>query len=166
MFDLYDQEMEEIMQDQISNTPVQHSTPLSPPIKLWTPGFIAGVTFLLGFPAGIVIASINWMRMKLNNKALTHLVVGAVGTFIFVIVLILIPGTAGRFVGLLVNLGILFYLQWQMKQDLDSFKISNNVENAGQLGGCLIGLGTLILFLIAALVISFVLVILGVPIPD
>ena len=154
------------MLDQISNTPIQPPTPESPPVKLWTPGFIAGVTFLLGFPAGIVIASINWMRMRLNNKALTHLIVGAVGTFIFVVALILIPGAAGRFFGLLVNLGILFYLQQQMKKDLDSFKISNNVENAGQLGGCLIGLGILVLFLILIFGISFVLIILGVPIPD
>jgi len=154
------------MQEQISNTPVQSVTSSSPPIKLWTPGFIAGVTFLLGFPAGIVIASINWMRMNLSNKALIHLVVGAVGSFIFVIVLILMPGNAARGLGLLVNLGILFYLRQQMIKDLAGFKVSNNVQDAGQLGGCLIGLGMVILYLMLAFGIGIVFALLGVPIPE
>jgi len=159
--------MEENMLDQISNTPVQPSMPSSSSVKLWTPGFIAAVSFFLGFPAGIVIASINWMRMKLNNKALVHLVAGAVGTFIFAIVLILIPGTAGRFLGIAANLGTLFYLQQQMKKDLEDFKASNNsVENANQLGGCSIGLGSLVLFLVLVFGLTFVFVILGVPIPE
>ena len=154
------------MLDQVPNEPVQLSMPSSPPIKLWTPGFIAGVTFLLGFPAGIVIASINWMRMNLNNKALVHLIAGGVGAIIFVLILMLTPGTAGRSLGLIVNVGILFYLQQQMKKDLEYFKASNDVENAGQLGGCLIGVGILVLFLVAVFVISFALAFLGVPIPD
>ena len=154
------------MLDQDSNIPVQSPMSSSPPIKLWTPGFIAGVSFLLGFPAGIVIASINWMRMNLTNKALTHLIGGAVGIFIFVLAVLLMPGAAGRFIGLLANLGILFYLQRQMKKDIETFKVSNDVEDAGQLGGCLIGLGTLLLFLIAVFGLSFVLVILGVPMPE
>jgi hypothetical protein len=158
--------MEDNMQEQISNTPIQPSMPLSSPIKLWTPGFIAGVTFLLGFPAGIVIASINWMQMNLSSKALIHLVVGAVGTFIFLTVLILIPGNAGRAVGLLVNLGMLFYLRQQMIKDLAGFKVSNNVQDAGQLGGCLIGLGMVVLYLMLVFAIGIVFTLLGVPIPE
>ena len=154
------------MLNQINNTPVQSSIPSTPPIKLWTPGFIAGVTFLLGFPAGLVIASINWMKMNLSNKAVIHLVLGAIGTFIFLIVLLLIPGTTGRIVGLVINLGILFYLQQQMKKDIESFKLSQPVENAGQIGGCLIGLVVLGLFVGTAFLLAFILVMLGVPIPE
>ena len=154
------------MQEQISNVSAQPAISSTPPVKLWTPSFIAGVTFLLGFPAGIVIASINWMRMNLNNKAILHLVIGAVGTFIFLIVLLFLPGNASRIAGFVVNLGILFYLQQQMKQDIESFSASNRVENAGQLGGCLIGLGILVLFLITAFLLAFVLVMIGVPIPE
>jgi hypothetical protein len=154
------------MLNQMNEVPVQSSIPSTPPIKLWTPGFIAGITFLLGFPAGLVIASINWMKMNLSNKAILHLVLGAVGTFIFTVILILIPGTAGRIAGLAVNLGILFYLQQQMKQDIERFKSSNLVENAGQLGGCLIGLVVLLLFLGMAVVIGIILALLGVPIPE
>lgn len=154
------------MLNQMNNVPVQSSTSSTPPIKLWTPGFVAGVTFLLGFPAGLVIASINWMKMNLNNKAIIHLVLGAMGAFIFTVILILIPGTTGRIVGLVVNLGILLYLQQQMKMDIERFKLSQPVENAGQLGGCLIGLVVLLLFLGMAIVVGIILSLLGVPIPE
>lgn len=154
------------MLNQMSNTPVQSSVPSSPSVKLWTPSFIAAVTFLLGFPAGIVIASINWMRMNLNNKAIIHLAAGAVGTFVFILVLVFIPGNTARGVALIVNLGILFYLQQSMRKDVDRFKAANRVENAGQVGGCLIGLGVLVLFLGMAFLLGVVLVLIGVPIPE
>jgi len=159
--------MEENMQEQISQPLAQPSMPLLPPVKLWTPGTIAGITFLLGFPAGIVLASINWMRMNLSNKALIHLIVGALGTFIVVVFLILTPGNTGRILGLAVNLGTLFYLQRQMKKDLENFTASNHkVEKANGLGGCLIGIGMLVLFFMLAVVLTFVFVALGVPIPE
>jgi hypothetical protein len=159
--------MEENMQEQISESLAQPLVPSSPPVKLWTPGVIAGISFLLGFPAGIVLASINWMRMNMRNKAMTHLGAGIVGTFIFVVLLILLPGSVGRIVGLAANIGILFYLQQQMKKDLETFKAANNiVEKANELGGCLIGLGMLLLLVISIFVISFVFVVLGVPIPE
>lgn len=154
------------MSEQISNTPMQAPTPSSPPVKLWTPGFIAGVTFLLGFPAGIVIACINWMRMKMNDKAVLHLFIGAAGTVVFTIILILLPSTPGRVLGLLGNLGVLYYLRQGMKKDLENFKLSNSVEDAGQLGGCLIGLGTLVLLFILVFGLAFILALLGIPTPD
>ena len=154
------------MQEQFSEPLVQPLAPSSPPVQLWTPGVIAAVSFFLGFPAGIVLASINWKRMNLSNKALTHLIAGGLGAFIFVVILILVPGNAGRIVGLVVNLGTLFYLQQQMKKDLETFKAANTVEKANELGGCLIGLGVLVLFLISVFVLGVVLAILGVPIPE
>jgi hypothetical protein len=157
--------MEENMQEQISE-PLAQPLASSPPVKLWTPGVIAGISFFLGFPAGIVLASLNWMRMKMNNKALTHLIAGAVGTFVLVVVLLLIPGNVGRFLALAINLGTLFYLRQQMNRDLDHFKASNMVEKANDLGGCLIGLGIFILFLILAFGLAFVFAILGVPMPE
>jgi len=66
----------------------------------------------------------------------------------------------------LVNLGILFYLRQQMIKDLACFKVSNNVQDAGQLGGCLIGLGMVILYLMLAFGIGIVFALLGVPIPE
>ena len=72
-------------------------------------------------------------RMKMNNKALIHLAVGAFGTFIFVIAIIFVSGTAGRVMSLMANIGVLFYLQQQMKKDIEGFKATGiNVENANQ----------------------------------
>jgi hypothetical protein len=158
--------MEENMQEQISNTPMQAAVPAQPPVKLWTPGFIAGVCFLLGFPAGIVLASINWTRMKMNDKAMMHLIGGGIVTLIFVLLLILTPSAVGRVVGIAFNLGALFYLQQQMKKDQETFQLSTKVEKAGELGGCLIGLGILLAFLVVVVVLVFGLSMVGVPLPE
>ena len=155
------------MQEKISEPLAQPLAPSSPPVKLWTPGVIAAIALLLGFPAGIVLASINWMRMKMNNKALTHLSVGIVGTLIFIVLVILLPGNVGTVVGLATNLATLFYLQREMKKDLEIFKASNNtVEKANELGGCLIGLGILALLFISVIALTLVFAVLGVPIPE
>lgn len=154
------------MREQISNLPIQPSVPAAPSVKLWTPGFIAAVTFLLGFPAGIVLATINWLRMKMTDKAIIHLFAGAVGAIIFMAVLIMTPGTVGRLLALIVNIGILFYLRWQIEKDTKVFQATHKVEIAGWPGGCLIGIGILILYLMFAFVFAFVLVMLGVPIPE
>lgn len=154
------------MQDQISNIPTQAAEPAQPPVKLWTPGLIAGVSFFLGFPAGIVLASINWMRMKMKDKATMHLVGGGVVTLVFILLLVFTPSTVGRGLGLLFNLGTLFYLQQQMKKDLEAFQLSTKVEKAGELGGCLIGLGILLAFLIVFVVLVFGLTMIGIQVPE
>jgi hypothetical protein len=158
--------MEESMQGQFSNVSAQPAVQTGTPVKLWTPGFIAAVSFLLGFPAGIVLASINWTRMKMNNKAIAHLIGGAIVTFIFVVVLIFTSSNVGRVAGIVFNLATLFYLQQQMSKDQASFQMFNTVEKAGQLSGCLVGLGVLLVFLISVFVLIFGLAMLGVPIPE
>lgn len=145
---------------------MQSAVPAGPSVKLWTPGFIAAVSFLLGFPAGIVLASINWMRMKMNDKAMIHLVIGGIVTLIFIPLLIFTSSTVGRVVGIVFNIGTLFYLQQQMKKHLAAFQLYNKVEKAGELGGCLIGLGILLAFIIVVVVLIFGLTMLGVPIPE
>jgi hypothetical protein len=159
--------MEENMQDQVSEPMAQPSVPSSPSVKLWTPGVIAAISFLLGFPAGIVLASINWARMNRNNKALAHLLGGAIGTFIFILLLIFLPGNVGSILGIATNLGTLFYLHREMKKDIESFQASNRtVAKANELGGCLIGLGILLLVVISIVVLTFVFAVLGVPISE
>ena len=158
--------MEDNMSDQLSATPVQPSMPSSPPVKLWTPRAVGYTTFFLGFPGGIVLTALNWMRMGLTNKAITHLVGGAVGLLALVIVLILLPGSIGTWFGLFVNLGMLFYLQNQTKKDIEAFKAGNHeVQNAHWFGGCLIGLVMAGLWFALAFVVTFFLTLIGVPIP-
>jgi len=154
------------MQQPISNLSAQPSVAASPSVKLWTPGFIGAVTFFLGFPAGIVLASINWLRMKMTDKAIIHLVAGAVGTVIFLAILIMTPGNAGLLFALAINLGILFYLRWRMEKDIHVYQATSRVEKAGWPGGCLIGLGMLVLYYLLAFFFGIVLVLIGVPIPE
>ena len=154
------------MQGQISDLTAQPSAPLAPSVKLWTPGFIAAVTFLLGFPAGIVLSAINWMRMKMNDKAVYHLIAGAAGAIILIAILIFTPGTVGRLLALVINIGILLYLQRQMNKDINVFQAANRVETAGWPGGCLIGIGIAVLYFGFTFVLIILLVMLGVPIPE
>ena len=155
------------MQNPITEPIIRPSVPASPSVKLWTPGIIAAISFLLGFPAGIVLASINWARMNRNNKALAHLLGGAIGTFIFILLLILLPSNVGSILGIATNLGTLFYLHREMKRDIESFQASNRtVAKANELGGCLIGLGMLLLVAISIVVLTFVFAVLGIPIPE
>ena len=151
--------------------PVQPSTPSSPSVKLWTPGLIAGITFLLGFPGGIVLSAINLMRMNMKNKAIAFLAGGAGGIVILTLITLFLPGNYGNFFALVVNIGVLFFLYRQAKADIESFKSSNHaVQNENELVGCLIGLATLVLYVILAFGIGFfigiVLSILGVPLPQ
>jgi len=155
------------MSDQLPATPVQPSMPSFPPVKLWTPRAVGYTAFFLGFPGGIVLATLNWMRMGLTNKAIAHLVGGAVGLLVFVILLVLLPGSIGTWFGLLVNFGVLFYLQNQTKKDIAAFQANNReVQNAHWLGGCLIGLVMLGLFFALVFVITFFLALVGVPISE
>lgn len=159
------------MFDQNPDVPVQPAIPTSPPIKLWTPRVIAGIAFLLGFPAGIVLAAINWMRMGMKNKVVIFLAGGVVGIVILTIISIFLPGDSERILLILANIGIMIFLYYQVKSDVEAFEVSNNsVEQASELGGCLIGLATLALYITLIFGIGFfigiVLTLLGIPIPN
>ena len=159
------------MSDQPLPTSVISPTSTSLPVKLWTVQVISSTTFFLGFPAGIVLASINWMRMNLKNKALTYLIAGAVGIIVVPFLAIILPQGVGTILGLLVNFGTLYLLQKEMKVDIEKFKAANNVvQNANWFGGCLIGLVILALFIgeifVMAFIIGVLAQILGVTIPQ
>ena len=159
------------MFDQPSDTPIQMPLNSIPPIKLWTPRFVAGVSFLLGFPAGIVLASINWFRMGMKNRALTFLLGGAVGIVFLTLVTIFLSGDTERPILILVNIGVLIFLYNQVKNDVEDFKSTNSAtEKASELGGCLIGLATLVSYLVLTFGIGFfiglVFTVLGIPIPE
>jgi hypothetical protein len=159
------------MSDQSLPTSVLPPTSSSLPVKLWTVQLISSTTFFLGFPAGIVLASINWMRMNLKNKALTYLISGAVGVFVISFLIIVLPRGWGTILGILANFGTLYFLQKEMKADIERFKADNNVvQNANSFGGCLIGLVILVLFVgvfyVIAFGIGFLSQIFGVTIPQ
>ena len=154
------------MSEQLPVQPVQPLIPASTPFKLWSAGLIGFFTFFLGFPGGLVLASINWIRMRLTNKAIAHLVGGVVGISVIVIILYLLPGKVGYGLGFLVNVGMYIYLRNQMKKDIDAFKAdSHEVINAHWFGGCLLSLAAIVVYFAMAIVIVLFLTLLGVPSP-
>ena len=98
---------------------------LTSPIKLWTPTTIGVLTFFFMFPSGILLASINWLRMGLSRKAVYHLLVGFFGTIAFVMMLPFIPGNRARGLVYLVNFGIAYYLSQQIKKDIGNINQAN-----------------------------------------
>lgn len=54
--------------------------PAAPPpfttVRVWSPMTIRLITFLFGFPVGVILAAINWRRLGLHRKAAAHLVGG------------------------------------------------------------------------------------------
>ena len=56
------------MSNQAFPESVQPLAPALPAVKLWSPNFIFAVGFFLGFPAGVILAFLNWRRMNLEAK--------------------------------------------------------------------------------------------------
>lgn len=95
-----------------------------PTIKLWTPNTIGTLTFFLGFPAGIILATINWIKMGMTKKIFPHILIGIAG----IVALIFLPDNFGRIVGLALSLGYIGFFRKQMKNDiekLDRFDVRN-----------------------------------------
>jgi tetratricopeptide (TPR) repeat protein len=93
-------------------------------IKLWTPNTIGTLTFFLGFPAGITLAAINWIKMGMTRKVIPHIVIGIAG----VLALIFFPDNIGRIVGLALSWGYIAFFRQQMKSDiqkLDRYDVQN-----------------------------------------
>ena len=126
----------------------QSSLKSTPILKLWTPNAISLMTFFLGFPSGITLASINWIRMGMKGKAIAHMAGGVVG----ILLLILFPDTLGQLLGLVVNIGYTAYLRKQMKDDVASMTDAN-VQYTHWFSGFLISIGTLGIIVIVTVVL-------------
>jgi cyanate permease len=150
-----------------SKTQFDTATPQFSAVKLWTPNTIGFYTVFFGFPSGILLSSINWIRMGLNKKALYHLVAGLVGIFAIITILLIIPGNLGRGISGLINIGMAVYLNSQIKKDI-AFFISNNreIQNAHWSWCCLISLLMVGFYFLLAMIVVMVLMFLGIPIPE
>lgn len=122
----------------------------TPTIKLWTPTVIGVVTFFLGFPCGITLAAINWIKMGLRGKALAHILGGIAGIGL----ILMLPENATRLLGLVINIGAMSYLRQQMKVDIEGIQ-NASVQPAHWFGGCLASLATWVV--LAGAVVGFVL---------
>lgn len=95
-----------------------------PTIKLWTPNTLGAMTFLLGFPAGMLLAAINWKKMGMGRKIIPHIFIAIAG----ILALIFLPDNIGRIVGLVLSWGYIAFFRKEMKSDiasLDRFNVQN-----------------------------------------
>lgn len=107
-----------------------------PTIKLWTPNTIGTLTFFLGFPVGIVLAAINWIKMGMIRKVIPHIFIGLAG----IVALIFLPDNFGRLVGLTLSWGYIAFFRQQIKSDIETLD-RFVVQNARWYSGFFIGVG-------------------------
>lgn len=62
----------------VQNAPFETSAPQpATPLHLWSPGTIAAITIVAGYPVGVLFATGNWYRLGLRQKAHWHLLASA-----------------------------------------------------------------------------------------
>jgi tetratricopeptide (TPR) repeat protein len=140
---------------------IQSTLKPTPILKLWTPNAISFMTFFLGFPSGIALASINWIRMGMKGKALAHIAGGVVGILLFS----LLPDNLGALLGLVINIGYTAYLRQQMQYDIATMTDAN-VQNAHWVSGFLISIAILGILAIVVVVLAAVQVFITGQLPD
>lgn len=117
-------------------------------IKLWTPNAISLMTFFLGFPSGIALASINWIRMGMKGKALAHIAGGVAG----VLLILLFPDNLSQLLGLVINIGYTTYFRQQMKNDIATMTDAR-VQYAHWFSGFLLSIAILGIMVIVVVVL-------------
>lgn len=141
----------------IAQTPSHESltaVPATPPsfttIHVWTPMTIQVITFIFGFPVGVILAALNWQRLGLQRKAVTHLLGG--GWMLFGL------GTSELWLpdplfGWLIAIGLFvtmpLYLERAMRRDLAAYNTAMQPVLAAQgWQGVLLGFGLLVGYIV------------------
>ena len=128
-------------------------TNLRPSARLWGTLLIGVVTILFTFPAGMLLAVLNWQRMGMARKARRHLILGMVGLYGVAFMLaalvtnqqIAIPPLVLQILYIVINVPVFFYLRREMDQDTDAYAFAGNeVYPANPLVGLAIGIGILL----------------------
>ena len=108
--------------------------------ELWTPSGIGWASVLLGYPGAVVLAALNWRRMDRTRKAIVHLAVAVIGTW----VLVFLPTV--RSVGLLAGIAVGYYLYRVQRSDQSSFSPAGRAAVRSGLAGAVLALvGTLVI---------------------
>lgn len=120
-------------------------------LTLYSASKVALISFLFGFPAGLMVASVNWSRMGLGNKIKPHLVAAVVASLALGFVAASPLRPCSTVLGLLFSLAFSFYLYRTTENDIDSFsKRDVYFEDGGWLGGFAFGLLGLVGFYLLA----------------
>ena len=127
------------------------SSQASPTIKLWTPKTISFLTIFSGFPSGVTLAFINWLKMGMKGKAFTQVLGGVIG----ILILFILPQGVASIFGIVLNLGYMAYLRQQMTRDIEKITGYNNIKYHHWFSGLLISLTGWVVFLIMAISVVF-----------
>lgn len=124
------------------------SSPASP-LQLWSPGTIAAITIVAGYPVGVLFATANWYQLGLRQKAHRHVLASAWLSFGLGVLGIGLPTTAaGYLLGILVMTGLAVYLTGQMQSDLAHSRSPMQPISVADGGlGFVLGLGIGLLYL-------------------
>ena len=122
-------------------------------LTLYSASKVALISFLLGFPAGLMVAAVNWRRMGLSNKIKPHLVAAVLASLALGFVAASPLAPCSTVFGLLFSLAFSLYLYRATENDINSFRKSDvYFEDGGWLGGFGLGiLGLLAFYLLAGL---------------
>lgn len=145
--------VKEILLNRLGELPTHWEPRVPPPqsshLTLWAPKSIGFITLFLGLPGGVALASINWIRMKMRNKAISHIAGGMLCVFLIIWINQILPAYIGGTLSFIFNLGILFYLVQQTKADIERKNSEGfNVRNADLSAGCAIGIASWVLLVI------------------
>ena len=134
-------------------------------VKVWTPRVVGVSSFLLGFPGGLLLASINRWRLGFAREARTLLLLGIAGLVVWNLTVLLIPGEAWQCLSGLINVGLAYLLYRLTKADILKYEAANpEVQNRGWLLAVAIGLGAILLYWATSVAIGALLALAGVQI--
>lgn len=138
------------------------TTTLQPSAELWGTMLIGAVTILFAFPAGMLLAVINWYRMGMYAKSRSRLIATVALAYVFVVILLTLPGFIGQLFYFAVNVGAFFYLRREMDADTDAYAYAGNeVHPASRIKGIAIGFGALLFLVLIFAVMTIFLVAFG-----
>jgi hypothetical protein len=85
---------------------------------LFSPRQIFFLSMITGYPTGLVLSSINWVRMGSTGTAVVHWVAG--------VVLLTLWSFGGNVLGGVLDIAFCVYLSQQMRQNIKQFKLDGN----------------------------------------
>lgn len=112
------------------------------PVPVWSARMIGWVTFLLGFPSGVALACINWLRMGQDGKVFRYAAFGLVWLVVMLVLAIVLD--VSTFVFTVINIILVWYLYTVTKNDLIEFQQTRATKPANGWLGVGIAIGVLV----------------------
>lgn len=135
---------------------------LRPNARLWGATLVGVIALVCAFPAGMVLAVMNWQQMGLLRKARRTLYAAVALAYLFVVVLLLLPPGVAQIFYFGANIAAFFLLRRELDRDADAYAYAGLVaQPANPLVALAIGLGLLVLLILLVLATAVILVTVG-----